>query len=93
MAFHLSRDEATRHMALHQSHYSYLDPDEARFITPEIVSNFCIAGHPEEVVDQLRGLEKQGLDGIVFSLPTELTFRRMYSRVSGSVSGESSIAR
>jgi 5,10-methylenetetrahydromethanopterin reductase len=76
MAFHLSRDEATRHMALHQSHYSYLDPDEARFITPEIVRNFCIAGHPEEVVDQLRGLEKQGLDGIVFSLPTELTFRR-----------------
>jgi 5,10-methylenetetrahydromethanopterin reductase len=76
MAFHMSRDEATRHMALHQSHYSYLDPDEARFITPEIIRNFCIAGHPEEIVVQLRDLEQQGLDGIVFSLPTDLAFRR-----------------
>lgn len=76
MDFHLSRDEATRHLALHQSHYSYLDPDEARFITPEIIRNFCIAGHPEEIVEQLRGLESQGLNGIVFSLPAESAFRR-----------------
>ena len=76
MAFHMSRDKATRHMALHQSHYSYLDPDEARFITPEIIRNFCIAGHPEEIVVRLRDLEQQGLDGIVFSLPTDLAFRR-----------------
>jgi alkanesulfonate monooxygenase SsuD/methylene tetrahydromethanopterin reductase-like flavin-dependent oxidoreductase (luciferase family) len=76
MDFHLSRDEATRHLALHQSHYSYLDPDEARFITPEIIKNFCIAGHPEEIVEQLRGLESQGLNGIVFSLPADSAFRR-----------------
>jgi 5,10-methylenetetrahydromethanopterin reductase len=76
MAFHLSRDEATRHMQLHESHYSYLDPEEAHFITPEIIRNFCIAGQPEEIVERLRELEAQGLDGIVFSLPSELAFRR-----------------
>ncbi len=76
MAFHMSRDEATRHMKLHASHYSYLDPEEARFITPEIIRNFCIAGHPEEIVDQLRDLERQGLTGIVFSLPSDVTYRR-----------------
>ena len=76
MDFHMSRDEATRHLKLHQSHYAYLDPEEARFITPEIIRNFCIAGHPEDIVDQLQGLERQGLTGIVFSLPNDLTFRR-----------------
>lgn len=75
MAFHNSRDEATRHLKLHESHYSYLDPEEARFITPEIIRNFCIAGQPEEIVEQLHGLEAQGLDGIVFSLPTDVMFR------------------
>lgn len=75
MNFHMSRDAATRHLKLHESHYSYLDPEEARFITPEIIRNFCIAGQPEEIVEQLRDLERQGLDGIVFSLPTDVMFR------------------
>jgi len=75
MDFHMSRDEATRHQKLHESHYSFLDPDEARFITPEIIRNFCIAGHPEEIVEQLRGLEKQGLDAVTFSLPLDKMYR------------------
>lgn len=75
MDFHMSRDEATRHMKLHESHYSYLDPDEARFITPEMIRNFCIAGHPEEIVAQLQALENEGLDGIIFSLPADTMYR------------------
>ena len=75
MKFHMSRDEATRHMKLHESHYSYLDPDEARFITPEIIRNFCIAGRPDDIVNQLHGLEEEGLTGIVFSLPADSAFR------------------
>lgn len=75
MDFHMSRDEATRHQKLHESHYAHLDPDEARFITPEIIRNFCIAGQPEEIVEQLRGLEQQGLNGITFSLPLDKMFR------------------
>jgi alkanesulfonate monooxygenase SsuD/methylene tetrahydromethanopterin reductase-like flavin-dependent oxidoreductase (luciferase family) len=77
MAFHMSRDAATRHQKLHESHYSYLDPEEARFITPEMIRNFCIAGHPEEIVDQLRDLEKQGLDAVTFSLPLEKMYRQI----------------
>ena len=77
MDFHMSRDEATRHQKLHESHYSYLDPEEARFITPEMIRNFCIAGHPEEIVDQLHGLEKQGLNAVTFSLPVETMYRQI----------------
>ncbi len=75
LAFHNQRDAATRHQKLHESHYSYLDPDEARFITPEIIRNFCIAGQPEDIVEQLRELERQGLNAINFIAPLHQQYR------------------
>lgn len=63
------RDAGRQHQEMHKSHYSYLDPAEARFITPEIIRNFSIAGQPEEIVERLRELEKDGLHGINF-IPT-----------------------
>jgi len=65
------RPAEIRHQKLHESHYSYLDPAEARFITPEIVKNFCIAGQPEEVVEQLHALEGDGLGGIMMIPPLD----------------------
>lgn len=67
--FHARRNAVTAHQKLHESHYSHLDPEEARFVTPEIIRAFCIAGHPEEMVDQLKTLESQGLDGVTFVAP------------------------
>lgn len=77
MAFHDSREADTRQQEMHASHYSHLDPEEARFVTPEMIRNFCIAGHPEEIVDQLRTLEAQGLNGIVFNMPFETMYRKI----------------
>ena len=68
MAFHQARDAQRRHQKLHESHYTYLDPEEAGFVTPEMVKAFCIAGRPEEVVEQLRELERQGLQAITCAL-------------------------
>ncbi len=75
LAFHNRRDAATRHQKLHESHYSYLDPEEACFITPEIIRNFCIAGQPEEIVEQLGELERQGLNAITFIAPLHQQYR------------------
>jgi len=75
LAFHNERDAATRHQKLHESHYSYLDPEEARFITPEMIRNFCIAGKPEEIVEQLGELERQGLNAITFIAPLHQQYR------------------
>ena len=63
------RDGVRQHQEMHKSHYSYLDPKEARFITPEMIRTFSVAGQPEEIVEQLREYERQGLDGINF-IPT-----------------------
>ena len=69
------RDEARQHQDMHKSHYSYLDPKEARFITPEMIRTFSVAGQPEEIVEQLREYERQGLDGINFIPTLEQQYR------------------
>ena len=42
-----------RHQRLHNSHYSFVDPEEARFITPDLIKATCLTGTPEELVEQL----------------------------------------
>ena len=75
MAFHKTRDADRAHQQLHASHYSYLDPDEARFVTPEMIRTFCIAGQPDEIIERLRDLERQGLNAINFSFPLDRQYR------------------
>jgi alkanesulfonate monooxygenase SsuD/methylene tetrahydromethanopterin reductase-like flavin-dependent oxidoreductase (luciferase family) len=77
MAFHRSRNAQRRHQQLHESHYTYLAPEEARFVTPEMVKAFCIAGRPEEIVAQLRELERQGLHAINCALRLDTQYRFM----------------
>jgi alkanesulfonate monooxygenase SsuD/methylene tetrahydromethanopterin reductase-like flavin-dependent oxidoreductase (luciferase family) len=75
MAFHRTRDAHRAHQQLHASHYSYLDPDEARFVTPEMIRTFCIAGQPDEIIERLKDLESQGLNAINFSFPLDRQYR------------------
>ena len=69
LSFLEERDAGKQHQEMHKSHYSYLDPEEARFITPEMIRTFSIAGQPEEIAERLRDLEREGLHGINF-IPT-----------------------
>jgi alkanesulfonate monooxygenase SsuD/methylene tetrahydromethanopterin reductase-like flavin-dependent oxidoreductase (luciferase family) len=75
MDFHRKREAGRAHQKLHESHYSYLDPEEARFITPEMIRRFCIAGQPEEIVEQIRALEVQGLGAMAFIAPLDRQYR------------------
>jgi alkanesulfonate monooxygenase SsuD/methylene tetrahydromethanopterin reductase-like flavin-dependent oxidoreductase (luciferase family) len=71
-------DEApppVRHQRLHGSHYSFLDPDEARFLTPELIRGSCLAGTPEELTEQVRELERQGLRAIMLYPPLNRQYR------------------
>ena len=77
LAFHESRDAKHRHQLLHQSHYSYIDEDEARFITPDLVKTFGIVGEPDGIIEQLNALEAEGLDAICF-IPTGGNARGAY---------------
>ncbi len=50
-----------RHMRIHAGHCTYLLPEEAKFVTPELIKSTCLAGSPEEIIEQVRGLEQAGL--------------------------------
>ncbi len=71
VAFRTERDSRRSHIEAHDSHYGHLDPAEARFVTPEMIRAFCVAGRPGEVVEQLQELEAQGLDGVNFVMPVD----------------------
>jgi len=66
---------AQRHQRLHGSHYSFLDPVEARFITSALVEAVCLAGSPEEIVERVRALTQEGLKQIMLYPPLNRQYR------------------
>ncbi len=66
---------AVRHQRLHGSHYSFVDPEEARFLTPELIEATCLTGVPERVVERVRELGRQGLSQIMLYPPLNRQYR------------------
>ena len=64
-----------RHQRLHGSHYSFVDPDEARFLTPDLIKATCLIGTPEELVEQIQTLDAQGLRQIMLYPPLNRQYR------------------
>ena len=77
MAFRRAREAKDAHLEMHASHYATLDPEEARFVTPEIVRALCIVGEPDELIERLRELERQGLKQITFHPPFAKRYEAM----------------
>lgn len=64
-----------RHQRLHASHYSFVDPEEARFVTADLMRASCLTGTAGELVDQVRELERQGLRQIMLYPPLNRQYR------------------
>ena len=64
-----------RHQRLHGSHYSFVDPDEARFITADLVKASCLTGTPDELIEQIHTLERDGLTQIMLYPPLNRQYR------------------
>jgi len=75
--FQRARAARDAHLTMHASHYATIDPEEARFLTPEIIRAFCIVGEPPELVEQLRQLERDGLKQVTFHPPFERRYEVM----------------
>ncbi len=72
-----ARAAADSHLTMHASHYATIAPEEARFLTPEIIRNFCLIGEPPDLVEQLRQLEREGLKQVTFHPPFEQRYEVM----------------
>jgi 5,10-methylenetetrahydromethanopterin reductase len=64
-----------RHQRLHGSHYSFLDRQEARFLTADLIRGSTLSGSPEELVDRVRELETQGLKQVMLYPPLNRQYR------------------
>ncbi|HEY6419912.1 MAG TPA: LLM class flavin-dependent oxidoreductase [Candidatus Binataceae bacterium] len=71
-AEHVSRmAPEERYLQLHIGHCTYVAPNEERFVTAETIRATTIVGPREEVVEQLRGLERAGLAQVFINPPME----------------------
>jgi alkanesulfonate monooxygenase SsuD/methylene tetrahydromethanopterin reductase-like flavin-dependent oxidoreductase (luciferase family) len=52
-----------------------VDPEEARFLTPELIEATCLTGAPERVVERLKEMESQGLSQIMPYPPLNRQYR------------------
>jgi alkanesulfonate monooxygenase SsuD/methylene tetrahydromethanopterin reductase-like flavin-dependent oxidoreductase (luciferase family) len=64
-----------RHLRIHAGHCTYLLPEEAKFVTPNLIKSTCLVGTPEEIVEQIRRLEQAGLQQIMLLPSLETQYR------------------
>lgn len=68
-----SRSGERYHLELHDGHGIYLQPEEARFITPEVVQTTTMTASPEALRDRLQALAAAGVKQVAF-LPRPASF-------------------
>jgi len=58
---------AHRHMRTHEFHYTFLHPGEAELIDDDLIRATCLVGTPDELIGQIRELENDGLQELMFA--------------------------
>jgi alkanesulfonate monooxygenase SsuD/methylene tetrahydromethanopterin reductase-like flavin-dependent oxidoreductase (luciferase family) len=56
-----------RHFRTHEFHYTHLHSGEAELIDADLIRATCLVGRAEELVEQIRELERQGLQELMFA--------------------------
>ena len=56
-----------RHFRTHELHYTDLHPGEAELITADLIRATCLVGTADALVEQIRDLERQGLQELMFA--------------------------
>ena len=64
-----------RHLRTHEFHYTYLHPGEAELIDANLIRATCIVGCGDELVEQIRALEAEGLQEIMFATGVDAKWR------------------
>ncbi len=60
-----------RYLQVHEGHCSFLVPAERRFVTPDAIRTWILAGTPDEILHQLREAERAGLREITLLPPMD----------------------
>jgi 5,10-methylenetetrahydromethanopterin reductase len=57
-----------RHFRTHEFHYTDLHPGEAELIDEQLIRDTCLVGTADELIEQIRGLQQDGLQEMVFAV-------------------------
>jgi alkanesulfonate monooxygenase SsuD/methylene tetrahydromethanopterin reductase-like flavin-dependent oxidoreductase (luciferase family) len=60
-----------RYLQVHEGHCTFLVPAERRFVTPDAIRTWILAGTPEEIIHQLQQAERAGLREITLLPPMD----------------------
>ena len=60
---------ARRYQEVHLGHCSFLPDAERRFVTPQAIQSYNLAGTPEQIVEQVHALEHAGLTRMLLLPP------------------------
>lgn len=64
-----------RHFRTHEMHYTGLHRGEAELIDEQLIRDTCLIGTPDELVESIRELERDGLEELVFAIGTDAKWR------------------
>jgi alkanesulfonate monooxygenase SsuD/methylene tetrahydromethanopterin reductase-like flavin-dependent oxidoreductase (luciferase family) len=60
-----------RHLDLHVGHCTFVAPSEERFVTAETIAATTMVGPREQIVEQLKELERAGLSQVFVNPPMD----------------------
>jgi 5,10-methylenetetrahydromethanopterin reductase len=64
-----------RHFRTHEFHYTFLHPGEAELIDADLIRATCLVGTADELIGQIRELERQGLQELMFATGVDEKWR------------------
>lgn len=74
----INRPPRERFREIHDGHCTFVQERERRFVTPKTIRATCMVGEPDDIVEQLRQLERTGVNEIAI-LPSADTQRGVFS--------------
>jgi alkanesulfonate monooxygenase SsuD/methylene tetrahydromethanopterin reductase-like flavin-dependent oxidoreductase (luciferase family) len=64
-----------RHFRNHEYHYTKLHPGEAELIDAQLIRDTCLVGEPDELIERIRQLERDGLRELTFAVGNDSKWR------------------
>jgi len=64
-----------RHFRNHEFHYTRLHPGEAELIDAQLIRDTCLIGEPDELIERVRQLERDGLRELTFAVGNDSKWR------------------
>jgi alkanesulfonate monooxygenase SsuD/methylene tetrahydromethanopterin reductase-like flavin-dependent oxidoreductase (luciferase family) len=64
-----------RHFRTHEFHYTKLHFGEAQLIDAQLIRDTCLVGTPDELIERIRELERDGLQELTFATGNDAKWR------------------